>query len=101
MSSTAILPPSLPDALPISRAQLPARRLDPGGARQPARDRAGGGGAARRGLRGPHPLPPRGRDARRLRSEEHTSELQSRFDLVCRLLLDKRNITYEKRFADP
>src|SRR5207249_10976941 len=24
----------------------------------------------------------------RLRSEEHTSELQSRFDLVCRLLLD-------------
>src|SRR5699024_10614294 len=25
------------------------------------------------------------------RSEEHTSELQSRFDLVCRLLLDKRN----------
>src|SRR5437868_8227256 len=26
---------------------------------------------------------------RRLRSEEHTSELQSRFDLVCRLLLEK------------
>src|SRR5207249_11798024 len=25
--------------------------------------------------------------AQRLRSEEHTSELQSRFDLVCRLLL--------------
>src|SRR5699024_12612781 len=25
-----------------------------------------------------------------LRSEEHTSELQSRFDLVCRLLLDKK-----------
>src|SRR5699024_12749626 len=24
-----------------------------------------------------------------VRSEEHTSELQSRFDLVCRLLLDK------------
>src|SRR5207249_9059675 len=35
-------------------------------------------------------------DARRreqqhaLRSEEHTSELQSRFDLVCRLLLEKK-----------
>src|SRR5207249_7812111 len=29
---------------------------------------------------------------RRLRSEEHTSELQSRFDLVCRLLLEKKNI---------
>src|SRR6266513_3632739 len=30
-----------------------------------------------------------------LRSEEHTSELQSRFDLVCRLLLEKKkkNIT--------
>src|SRR5699024_11553457 len=27
------------------------------------------------------------------RSEEHTSELQSRFDLVCRLLLEKK--TYE------
>src|SRR5699024_11510249 len=25
------------------------------------------------------------------RSEEHTSELQSRFDLVCRLLLDKKH----------
>src|SRR5699024_12127420 len=27
-----------------------------------------------------------------IRSEEHTSELQSRFDLVCRLLLEKKNI---------
>src|SRR5207249_10082520 len=27
------------------------------------------------------------------RSEEHTSELQSRFDLVCRLLLEKKNQT--------
>src|SRR6266513_4384003 len=26
----------------------------------------------------------------RMRSEEHTSELQSRFDLVCRLLLEKK-----------
>src|SRR5699024_12260998 len=26
------------------------------------------------------------------RSEEHTSELQSRFDLVCRLLLEKQKI---------
>src|SRR6185312_16946220 len=31
----------------------------------------------------------RGR-ARRCRSEEHTSELQSRSDLVCRLLLEKK-----------
>src|SRR5690349_24198789 len=28
-----------------------------------------------------------------LRSEEHTSELQSRRDLVCRLLLEKKNKT--------
>src|SRR5207249_11615679 len=27
---------------------------------------------------------------RHVRSEEHTSELQSRFDLVCRLLLEKK-----------
>src|SRR5438067_3017543 len=31
--------------------------------------------------------PPR---CNRARSEEHTSELQSRFDLVCRLLLEKK-----------
>src|SRR5207249_10776928 len=30
---------------------------------------------------------------RRSRSEEHTSELQSRFDLVCRLLLEKKKKT--------
>src|SRR5699024_12191034 len=35
--------------------------------------------------------PPRRRSARD-RSEEHTSELQSRFDLVCRLLLEKKKI---------
>src|SRR5699024_12155137 len=29
-------------------------------------------------------------DEVRIRSEEHTSELQSRFDLVCRLLLEKK-----------
>src|SRR5690349_23709356 len=32
----------------------------------------------------------RGRIAERVRSEEHTSELQSRRDLVCRLLLEKK-----------
>src|SRR5438874_12191527 len=29
------------------------------------------------------------------RSEEHTSELQSRRDLVCRLLLEKKNYTFK------
>src|SRR5437868_15040748 len=34
--------------------------------------------------------------SRRDRSEEHTSELQSRFDLVCRLLLEKKNKKQDK-----
>src|SRR5699024_11562130 len=33
--------------------------------------------------------------AARARSEEHTSELQSRFDLVCRLLLEKKKYINE------
>src|SRR5207249_11939251 len=32
---------------------------------------------------------------RTARSEEHTSELQSRFDLVCRLLLEKKKKIYK------
>src|SRR5437867_6411149 len=32
-----------------------------------------------------------------LRSEEHTSELQSPYDLVCRLLLEKKNNTSAAR----
>src|SRR5437870_13089892 len=35
----------------------------------------------------PYPEPP---DRREMRSEEHTSELQSRGHLVCRLLLEKK-----------
>src|SRR5437773_7220261 len=42
----------------------------------------------------PHPVAPRRRPS--LRSEEHTSELQSHHDLVCRLLLEKK-----KRDAAP
>src|SRR2546429_5346418 len=33
---------------------------------------------------------PRDRNRRAVRSEEHTSELQSRLHLVCRLLLEKK-----------
>src|SRR5689334_24779686 len=36
------------------------------------------------------PAPAHHRDPRRARSEEHTSELQSQFHLVCRLLLEKK-----------
>src|SRR5207253_10950108 len=39
------------------------------------------------GVSGRWPFPPR--------SEEHTSELQSRGHLVCRLLLEKKKITYQ------
>src|SRR5438105_8680758 len=33
----------------------------------------------------------------RVRSEEHTSELQSRVDLVCRLLLEKKKEVTDRR----
>src|SRR5438067_5500544 len=48
--------------------------------RSPGGGRAGRGPAAAAVQRGLRPG----------RSEEHTSELQSRFDLVCRLLLEKK-----------
>src|SRR5699024_12530158 len=38
----------------------------------------------------PRPVPARRPGWAGPRSEEHTSELQSRFDLVCRLLLEKK-----------
>src|SRR5699024_12693451 len=99
--------PSLHDALPIS--SHPGADPAPGGpARpravpEPPADRAGALGEHAVGLParpGALPQPPRRRAYRphaggpraghRLaRSEEHTSELQSRFDLVCRLLLAK------------
>src|SRR5438067_6936416 len=34
------------------------------------------------------------------RSEEHTSELQSRFDLVCRLLLEKKKKNHNESFRN-
>src|SRR5437588_7971530 len=42
-------------------------------------------------LRTSDPTGGAGRLLKRLRSEEHTSELQSHSDLVCRLLLEKKN----------
>src|SRR6266511_3678021 len=53
----------------------------------------GGGGKLHAGLG--HPSPPRcGGRPPQPRSEEHTSELQSRENLVCRLLLEKKKNTY-------
>src|SRR2546427_7579844 len=98
---TEIYPLSLHDALPI--CARPARR-----AASHYRRRRGDGRAALGGARSARPravgrepagpqclrnrpghLPGRGATARRRRSEEHTSELQSQSNLVCRLLLEK------------
>src|SRR3989475_4747086 len=49
--------------------------------------RRGPPGVVSAGLRGRHPTPRAGPAAR---SEEHTSELQSQSNLVCRLLLEKK-----------
>src|SRR5271167_2202823 len=65
-ATTEIYTLSLHDALPISAAR------------------------ARGPPRWPAPTPARAGGTPPPRSEEHTSELQSRFDLVCRLLLEKK-----------
>src|SRR5205085_12319882 len=80
---------SLHDALPIFHR--PAHPAPAGGRGQ--RDRAPGGGRAARPRRHPHHVGGQrpgsaGRHAQR--SEEHTSELQSQSNLVCRLLLEKK-----------
>src|SRR2546428_13848454 len=78
-ATTEIYTLSLHDALPIS-ASVGARRRGggPRGAARHAAGRSRGRPAVRR------------RRGGRTRSEEHTSELQSRSDLVCRLLLEKK-----------
>src|SRR2546422_5865342 len=60
-------------------------------------DRSGGGRTSRAGPAGPACRDGRRRGrarcAAQARSEEHTSELQSRLHLVCRLLLEKKKKT--------
>src|SRR5258707_10787503 len=72
---------SLHDALPISRRCFSARRT-----RRPARRRTPRSTWSGCGRKSWRPLPSKVAD----RSEEHTSELQSRQYLVCRLLLEKK-----------
>src|SRR6267378_8057080 len=69
-ATTEIYTLSLHDALPITWC----RRARPG----------------RRRRRSRRPLPGTAPSPCARRSEEHTSELQSRRDLVCRLLLEKK-----------
>src|SRR2546428_9540139 len=71
-ATTEIYTLSLHDALPISA------RGGGRDARQAQHDRARAGAVRRQ------------RELGHVRSEEHTSELQSRSDLVCRLLLGKK-----------
>src|SRR5260221_9032710 len=55
---------------------------------------AGFGGPGLAGVAGEGPAPARlGRHRQPRRSEEHTSELQSHSDIVCRLLLEKKKKT--------
>src|SRR2546422_3072080 len=72
-------------------AALPPARGGRGGARGLRPDGPGGAGAGER-ARARRPAQPGVGRARppRPRSEEHTSELQSRLHLVCRLLLVKK-----------
>src|SRR5437764_11099888 len=83
MSPPEIYALSLHDALPIYGGQGRARGRDGLGGVQ------GEGRVARVLPDGRHPAG-RERHGPRLRSEEHTSELQSPMYLVCRLLLEKK-----------
>src|SRR2546421_5774833 len=78
-ATTEIYTLSLHDALPISRAFA----CGTSGASSCGRHATSGPGAGA-------PASPSRRSVGAGRSEEHTSELQSRSDLVCRLLLEKK-----------
>src|SRR5438067_10071013 len=84
-ATTEIYTLSLHDALPIYLGRGLGLDLGLGRKRRSAKlsDQAGPADRAVRGRRSD-------RCDRPPRSEEHTSELQSRFDLVCRLLLEKK-----------
>src|SRR3712207_6910317 len=90
-ATTEIYTLSLHDALPISGWPCRDSR---GPRRRPCRARLGSRGR-RTGRVGRRRRS--GRRGRGCRSEEHTSELQSRQYLVCRLLLEKKkkNIQYK------
>src|SRR2546425_4987632 len=84
-ATTEIYPLPLHDALPISGAAAPGRPAAP-------RDTAARVDTSRvRKLLKQRPVP----SDRLVRSEEHTSELQSLAYLVCRLLLEKKKIKIE------
>src|SRR2546430_8108866 len=68
--------------------------------RQAVNSPAGARFAGRRGQKGAAPrAPPRPTRKPTSRSEEHTSELQSQSNLVCRLLLEKKKKTQNDSIA--
>src|SRR5687768_18322322 len=79
---------------PETRARLPWRGLSlrGGGRRERHPVRRLEGRPAARGLHPPRP--------ESVRSEEHTSELQSRLHLVCSLLLEKKKTKYNSPSSD-
>src|SRR2546422_5627916 len=83
-ATTEIYTLSLHDALPISRRRQAVRARGGADHHEPAAP-----DELRARPRHPH-RGERGRSRHGARSEEHTSELQSRLHLVCRLLLEKK-----------
>src|SRR3712207_8754389 len=82
----------------LFRSPSPARRRTA----VRARPRPALGAAGRRGRDGRARARGGGGPLRARRSEEHTSELQSRQYLVCRLLLEKKKIHYIiERYCTP
>src|SRR3712207_7361621 len=92
-ATTEIYTLSLHDALPIS-VHRPRSSVDPvkSSERAPKHDVFG---ASTRTVTLLYPRAPRA-SVTVSRSEEHTSELQSRQYLVCRLLLEKKKNTYRR-----
>src|SRR5690606_41366069 len=84
-----ISPPSLHDALPIYWWPPPHARKPESASRRPRDETRLPATRAGAWLARLHADPQPRQET--MRSEEHTSELQSRENLVCRLLLEKKN----------
>src|SRR3712207_7548122 len=75
----------------LFRSRSAVHQPGPAGDTRPERPAAGGAGREDHLLAAGHPLGLAAVHSGDERSEEHTSELQSRQYLVCRLLLEKKN----------
>src|SRR3712207_6669179 len=82
-------------ATPASRRPAKAALISPPPSRRPCGLRIGSPASSARRTSSPGTPVAQACAASRARSEEHTSELQSRQYLVCRLLLEKKKSTYK------